>query len=328
MKDYRDIAKAFLERGLTTVPVGADKQSLTNWTRYQQRHITEEEIEMYFKKCFGIAVLTGGPNNLECIDFDTKYSLSSTLMERFKKECDPKVLEKLYVQQTKSGGYHWVYETDVIEPNQKLACRETTAYEKDETYRENFSNPSTRDIAAKIAANDKSRVLIETRGGSLKENVPTSNGYFLIAPTPGYKKVFGSIQKLTNAERNHLIEVARSFNEYRKAHKNYKQDSYNRSGDSPFTAYNEKGDVLGLLLGHGWTEVKSYGSTYRLRRPGNPDSKSSALLDLDQRKFSVFTSSSSSFEPNESYSPSDVFIELEADGDTSLAYQMLKELNY
>jgi hypothetical protein len=327
MGDFIKIAKKYLSAGITTIPVGADKQPRVNWTKYQKKHITNKEIEKYFGDCFGIAVLTGGLNGIECIDIDTKYDLSGDLAERYKLNCNKNILNKLWVQQTRSGGYHWIYKTDIHEPNQKLASRKTTPYEKHATYMENFSNEGTKEIAANVASGDKSRVLIETRGGEMKNGEPASKGYFLVAPTPSYKKLFGSLTKLTDDERNHLITEARKFNEYTVNVRNYKRDKVNREGESPFEKYNNNGDVLGLLLNHGWSVVSQTGNYVRLRRPGNPESKSSALLDLGTRIFNIF-STSCVLEPGKGYTPSDLFIELGADGDTMEAYKLLKELGY
>lgn len=328
--DYRELAKVYLKKGYTLIPVGADKQPTINWTKYQKRHITEEEIEKYFKDCYAVACLTGGPNGLECLDFDLKYDLSGDLMDRVKNSCDPEVLEKMYVQKTKNGGFHWVYKTDVSMPNSKLASRNTTAYERHQTYLDNFNNASKRDIATSAAFNDKIRVLIETRGGIVDNGVKVSKGYFLISPSPGYEYVFGKINKISDSERDSLVEVCRSFNEVFRAHKNFNRDKTMSSEGNPFTEYNEKGDALKLLFEHGWSEAfnnNPRSKSIRLVRPGNPDSKSSALFDTESKKFNVFTTSTI-FDSNETYNPVDIFIELECNGDTKEAYVKLKELGY
>lgn len=329
MGDFRSIALSYLSNGLTTIPVGADKQPTINWTKYQTKHITEKEIEMYFKNCHGIAVLTGGLNGIECIDLDMKYDLSGSLNDRYKAVCDPTILSKLWVQATRNKGFHWVYKTNIVEPSQHLARRETTPYEKYATLMDHFNDPKSREIAFNVAAGDKARVLIETRGGEIKDGINYSKGYFLVAPSPGYAKLFGSLNFLEDEERNHLIEKAREFNEYFSKVKNYKRDALNKKhdGDSPFDNFNVNGDPLDLLFIHGWSEVSSSGNYYRLRRPGNPDSKSSALIDMGTKLFNVFTTSTS-FEVNKPYTPSDLFIELECNGDTILAYTKLKELGY
>jgi hypothetical protein len=327
MADYRDVAYQMLEKGYTVIPVGADKQPTINWTKVQKRHITENEIESYFHNCYGVALLTGGLNRLEAIDFDLKYDLTKGLMDRIKEAIPVELLSKMFVQKTRNGGYHWIYKCEKIEQNQKLATRETTVYEKHVSYMDAFNNSSSRDKAWKIIGNDKSRVLIETRGGTKEGDELVSKGYVLITPTPGYEYVYGSINEITVEERDFLISTMREFNEYFPEKVNYKLAKFYREGDNPFTNFNENGDVLAVLYENGWEEVTSNRYNVRLRRPGNPDSKSSALFDMNKRVFNVF-STSCDFENGKGYSPVDVFLELECNGDLNLCFKKLKELGY
>lgn len=323
MQDFREIAKSFIAAGISVIPVKADKQPTINWLNYQSKLMTLEEADKYFKNCFGVAVVT---RNIECIDFDLKYSMTSDLMGRIKEKVPIELLQKMWVQKTMSGGFHWLYETDVAEPNQKLACRYTTAYEKHETYMEAFSCVKTRENAIKIAFNDKSRVLVETRGSIVERGERVGKGYFLVAPTPGYEYIFGKLQKITDEERNLLISIMREFNEVTTPHNNPKINRAKKSCDvDVFSWYNTEGDVLGQLYSCGWELASESGKNHRLRRPGNPNSKSSALFDSDSRVFTVF-STSNNFEPNKGYSPVDVFLELECENDLTLGYEKLLEL--
>ena len=323
MQDFREIAKAFISQGISAIPVKADKQPTINWLKYQVNAMTEEEVDKYFKKCFGIALVT---KDIECIDFDLKYSLTSDLMDRVKEKVPVEILKKVWVQKTTSGGFHWLYLTDVAEPNQKLACRPTTAYERHNTYIEAFNSPKNREKALKIALNDKSKVLIETRGSIMENGVRTGKGYFLVAPSPGYEYVYGKLQKLTNEERNLLISVMREFNEVITPVNNHKlAKAVKNAGVDVFTWFNEEGDVLSVLYENGWELVNNNGKNYRLRRPGNPNSKSSALFDSDTNVFTVY-STSNNFEPNKGYSAVDVFLELECENDLNVCYTKLMEL--
>jgi hypothetical protein len=323
MQDYRELAKQFIRNGIGVIPVKADKQPTINWIKYQVDMMSGEDVERYFKSCFGVAVVT---KNIECIDFDLKYSLRSDFMDTIKEKVPTEILGKMWVQKTVSGGFHWLYLTDVAEPNQKLACRYTTAYERHETYMEAFNDSKTRNNASKIGANDKSRVLIETRGSIIENGKRVGKGYFLVAPTPGYEHIYGKLQKITDEEREILISVMREFNEVLVPKNNPKLSKFKKGSDvDVFSWYNEEGDVLGLLYSCGWELVSDNGKNYRLRRPGNPASKSSALFDSDSRVFTVF-STSNNFEPNKGYSPVDVFLELECGNDLQCAYEKLLEL--
>jgi hypothetical protein len=109
--------------------------------------------------------------------------------------------------------------------------------------------------------------------------------------------------------------------------KNYKLTKYADRDVNPFENYNERGDSLGLLIDNGWEIVSENGHNVRMRRPGSPDSKSSALFDKDTRIFNVF-STSTVFEPNVGYTPVNVFIKIECDDDTQLAYEKLVEQGF
>lgn len=321
MGDFREEAKAFKERGISAIPVKSDKLPTVNWIKYQVDPMTDEQIGMYFKDCFGIALIT---KNLECCDVDLKYDLSGDLIDRMKEKVPVEILEKLWVQKTMSGGYHWLYLTDVAEPNQKLASRYTTPYERHETYMEAFSDPRKRGKASNIGAGDKQRVLIETRGSVIENGKRVGKGYFLAAPTPGYEYVYGKLQKLSDDERNQLISICREFNEVIEVKPNFKLNKYKKPDEDIFTWYNENADVVALLLDHGWEEVYSGGKNVRLKRAGNTNAKSSALFDNDTRVFNVF-STSTSFEVNKGYSAVDVLLELECGNDTQVAYDKIME---
>src|SRR5690606_5045467 len=142
--------------------------AISRWGVFQITAMTNEEVEKYFKDCWGIALLCGGKWRVVGLDFDLKYDLTGTLFNRFKKELPKELLKKMYVQTTMNKGYHFVFRAPNtrLRGNQKLASRATTPYERDETYRDAFDDPKTRDKATKIAHGDKSRVLIETRSGT------------------------------------------------------------------------------------------------------------------------------------------------------------------
>ena len=68
--------------------------------------------------------------------------------------------------------------------------------------------------------------------------------------------------------------------------------------------------------------ARSRGKSIRLKRAGNPKSGSSALFDTDSRILNVF-STSTCFDVNRGYSPTDIFVLLECEGDLSLAFRKL-----
>jgi hypothetical protein len=327
MPDFRDRAKKWIEKGYSVIPVNSRKNpSIPRWGVYQTRTMTNDEIEQYFKDTFGIALLCGGKWGVVGLDFDLKYDLTETLFERYKEIVPKEILKKMFVQKTKNDGYHFIFKAPASRmfSNQKLASRYTTAYERDRTYREAFADPETRDKATKIAHNDKSRILIETRSGS-KE---AAGGYVLISPTEGYSRVYGSIKTINEEEYDTLMNAARQLNEVRDLHSRSKNYNFETKWVvDPFEHYNEEGDIIELLIDNGWTVIEESGKNVRFKRPGQVHSNSSALYDKDRRIFNCF-STSTEFEPTKGYNPVSVFTMLECDNDFSLTYKKLVDLGY
>lgn len=325
MSNYVELAKAYSKKGYSVIPVTSEKvPAIRNWGVWQVRPMTEIECEQHFKDCYGIALLMGGKKSLTAIDFDLKYDLSGDLFERYKKTLPVELLKKMYVQTTKNNGFHFIFSSPTVEPNQKLASRYTTADEKHQTYMKAYQDPKNKDKALKMASNDKSRVLIETRGGSPS----TCGGYVLVSPTPGYVHTFGKIQDISKEEYDLILESARSFNQIVEEKADIRLEKYKEWELSPFVDYNTRGDVLSVLYESGWEECSNgYGNSVRLRRAGAVTSASSALFDPETRLFNCF-STSTSFDVNRSYTPVDIFMELECEGDISLAFRKLMEMGF
>lgn len=312
--------------GLQFIPVNEFKQpTVKDWQTTIKKHD--------LSKCYGVGLVCGTPSgNVEALDFDLKYSLSPTFFEDYKQAVNsqmPDLLKKMVVQKTKNNGYHFIYRCEGIQGNLKLANRHTTDVEKQDTYELTYRNEVTKsseDVAIKLAKkaseNDKVRVLIESRG---------IGGQIVIAPTTGYEIVFGdlySITEITKEERECLFSTARMFNEvYEEViiPKTYKIEK--TQGKSPFEDYNERGDVVQLLVNNGWKVVSTKGKKTMVLRSGNSTAKSSGNFDHERNWFSVFTTSTE-FEPARAYLPYAVFAYLECNKDFSLASKKLLELGY
>jgi len=323
--DFRKIAKKYIEQGFWVIPVNYLKEpSVPNWYNLQTRPMTEEEVERYFKKCHGIALLMGGIPRLFAVDFDLKYSLNPNLYEEVKGKIPKEILEKTYVQTTKNKGFHWLYKVPKsrLFGNEKFASRKTTKYERDSKYKELYSDPKVVD-PIKAANNYKYLVLLESRSGSSTN----CGGYVLMPPTEGYKYIYGKINELTEKEYDILTETLRTFNEVREL--DYKEKSTYSNTDwsiDPWEDYNERGDVVNLLIDNGWDVVYENSKVIRLKRPGS-NTKSSALFDVERKVFNCF-STSTQFDVNKGYSPSSLFTILECEGNPRLAYKTLINLNF
>lgn len=314
--------------GLQFVPVDAGKKPIPKkW----QTTITKYDLS----NVEGVGLVCGVPSgNLEALDFDLKYDLSGDLFESYKKsvsKVDKSLLSKMVVQKTRSNGYHFLYRCSVIFGNTKLASRHTTEQERDKTYRDTYSAEIVKDDvddaiaksrAEKAYEGDKKRTLIETRG---------LGGQVVVAPSAGYDFVFGdliSISEITPEERDILITVARSFNEYfEEVIVPKSQQQKKTKGLSPFDDYNERGDIVGLLQNHGWKVVSHKGKKTHFLRPGQTTAQTSGNYDHDLKWFSVFTTSSE-FNPEHGYRPYAVFATLECNKDFSEAAKKLLDMGY
>jgi predicted DNA-binding protein YlxM (UPF0122 family) len=311
---------------LQFIPVNENKRPIpTDWQK------AKKQYDLRNLKAVGLVCgrLSGG---VEAIDIDLKYDLTGKLYERYKRqihETDPTLLAKLVVQRTKSGGYHFIYRCTQIGGNTKLANRPTTKDEKQATFAKTLKAEQAKgtdeikakEIAIKAADNDKVRVLIETRG---------EGGQIVCHPSPGYEFVhgdFASIQDITPDQRETLFNIARQFNATQEEFKPHHPESKKQKGLTPFEDYNERGDIVGLLINNGWKEVGKRGAKVFFLRPGQTSAATSGNYDLDRRWFTVFTTSSQ-FEPEKAYLPYAVFAFLECSGNFTDASRKLYDMGY
>ena len=343
MSNIKDICKEYLSYNLSVIPTTADKlPALYSWEDLQHKLLSKEEVDTLFKggvirteiereitkkdktkfiakgiKSFidpvGIGIITGAiSGNLEVIDVDTKYDITGSLWEELKALIEgnlPEIYNSLVIAQTKSGGYHIYYKCSQIGRNDKLANRFTTDQERT------------------IHKNEKIKVLIETRGEGGYVIAPTTTGYKYIQGEPG------NIPTITPQQRDILFSIAKSFNEVEeekpkeKTTTNNINNSNSSTSLSPFEDYYNRGDIVSLLESKGWSIVNQQGQRVNLKRPGNTDTKSSGNYHTEKRLLRVF-SSSTEFDIDKAYTPTEVFILLECNGDKKEAYKKLLALGY
>ena len=313
--------------GLQFIPVNENKQPLVKgWQDTIAKH--------NLSNCYGVGLVCGKVSGgIEVIDADEKYSLDGKLFENYKKEIhrqNPTLLKKLVIAKTVNNGYHVIYRCEKIEGNLKLANRETTAEEKETTYKKSYDAASiagkndsdAKTFAKKSSDNDKVRVLLESRG---------VGGMIVCSPTKGYDFIFGDLQSIstiTPNERDLLFAVARQFNEYlEEAVTHTAKEVPKTAGLSPFEDFDNRGDVVSLLEKNGWKIVKQKGQKTLLLRPGQSTAESSGNYDHARKWFSVFTTSTE-FEPQKAYRPYAVFAILECNKNFSDASRKLLDLGY
>lgn len=261
---------------LPAVPKG--ESWLTGWNN-----------EFEYTKSYGIGIVCGQPSGgLECIDFDNHFGdAKQVLSDYLQIEEIREIYEKhkLPIQATVSGGFHLLYRCSVIEGNQKLASRpkydaDNKKYKKD--------------------------VLIETRG---------EGGYFCIEPTPGYKLVrnsFDKIQNITPNEREILLSGCRSFNTFAEVKVKPEENKDlpgNRFNNDP-SSVNE---MQSVLRENGWSEPREG----LWLRPGKTKGISATMNRVATGIFYNFSTSSHPFEDLHAYTAFQVIALLKYNGDFS-----------
>jgi len=257
------------------IPKGTSWKGGQGWT-----------YEKEYSKCYGIGLITGAASGgLECIDFDNHFGdAKDVLSEFFKMEGVKDIIQKhqLPVESTVSGGFHLIYRCEVIEGNKKLANRPRLLED----------------------GNTIDDVLIETRG---------EGGYFVVAPTPGYRVIYNDILKVANIsseERDVLLSSCRTFNKSAKIIQKSEEEK-DRAGDMYNRSAGAIDDMMFALREHGWVEVKDG----IWRRPGKSKGISATLGRVAPGIFYNFSSSASPFESEKGYTPFAVVSILKYGGD-------------
>jgi hypothetical protein len=270
-----DTALQALELGLSPVPPvedgtkrpladvldgvdGSGKPRFT-WKPYQTTPATAAHVRSWFtngRKSIGLAT---GVQGLECFEFDCRATYDDFLEAAIEAGLGNLVerVRKGYEEFTPGGGVHWLYYSDEVHGNTKLAER---------------ANPT--DPGKRV-------VLIETRG---------EGGFIIIAPANGkvhptggaYRLVSGrltSISTLLSSERDELWELARTFDEMVKEAEPDPTDSftmtvpgkhvgYPKQGKRPGDDFAERMPWEGILDPHGWVKAFTRGDDAYWRRPG------------------------------------------------------------
>lgn len=276
----RDIAKEYINYGLSVLPCKLDKSPDVNGT--WKGGISDLSL---YDNANGIGIICGEiSGGLECLDFDCHFGDAKETLTRFIEEIKDLYLKyKFTIEETQNGGYHVLYRCKKIDGNLKLA---------------------SKPLLDKKTNKWKPDAIIETRG---------EGGYFVAAPTKGYKVLRGNIldiPEITESERKYIIEVCKSFNEWN----DIKRDIY-EDKDKPGDLYNRDiasiEEMKSCLKANGWTEVNSH----NWRRPDKKEGISATIGKVAANVFYNFSSNAYPFEPNSGYMPFQVLGLLKYDGD-------------
>ena len=292
MTTTQQAASKYLEHGYSPIPLvsGQKRPLLKDWTKYKETPI--EDLNLFTTDSLGLVC---GYNGLEVLDIDAKHFTGNEFEEYIEllEANGPGLLAKMVIQQTPSGGFHFLYRCEVIEGNQKLAKNEA----KEVTY-------ETRGIGGQVAA----------------------------WPTPGYKleTKASAIQWITPEERDILLDCARELDKTPKVEIRYeapKQALANNEELTPWADYNEKIDCLTLLQSYGWTIVREDSKYVYVKRPGTTDARDSGKIFKDTGKLWVW-STSTELEAEVLYNPFALYTALEHSNDFKAAGRALKAEGY
>ena len=170
---FRKYAKRFIELELNPVPVKKGSKAPVRVGHHKP--ISVDEVDLFDFDEIGLS--TGYSSlNLQALDFDTKNADDpEAYMEEFDSRVPTNLFNKLVIQRTPSGGFHYIFRCDEIESSQKLS------------------------------RNKKGEGIIETRA---------LNSYIKCFPSEGYEMVqgnFGAISIITADEKNFLFTIARQM---------------------------------------------------------------------------------------------------------------------
>lgn len=298
--------KKLREIGISSIPVAQDKKPKVAWKEYQKRLPSIQECEGWDSiKSDGIAVVCGRiSGNLEVIDIDNKFEMAEQIYEDITRKITAQridLLDKLVFEKSKNNGYHIIYRCNKIEGNKKLAIYED------------------------LNSGEKATV-IETRG---------EGGYCIVHPTPHYERIQKNIlwvEEITEEERDYLFNLCKLYNNVQDSdkkievseQKNEIKTNKNTDEIDIFKWYNERDDFIDVLKNHNWSIEKEINDDIYFTRPGK-NKGTSATFSKKIRSFFVFSSNAYPFEDWQSYTPFDVFMILEANGDLKEAVKKLLE---
>lgn len=303
-------ALAYLAAGLAPLPIKDDgsKQPLVKWLDYQERAPELRDINRWFGNGQdGLGVVTGAVSGgLEVIDIDAAELVQPFLAAV--EQAMPGLIERLPRERTPRNGAHLFYRCPGhIEQNQKLARSVTKS------------------------------VLIETRGeGGFCVTAPTTGRYH--ATGNPYEMEHGelvAIPQITQEERDALLAIARSYNQYiQPSHApSAGNGDGNGEGNRPGDDFNERATWADVLEPHGWKMLRVQAKAEIWQRPGKDGPGGSAIAGGKSPRTGfgelyVYSSNALPFEPEQGYTKFHAYALLNHNGDYKEAAKTLAKAGY
>ena len=289
------IAKKYLAHGFSPIPLidGEKRPSIRNWQQYGVEPMGLQEAESLFQNTGSIGLVMGF-DGIQCLDIDAKHFRDKeyeVFCERLEEE-SPGLKDKMIIQTTRSGGFHWIFKCDEIAGNQKLA------------------------------RNIDGEVTFETRG---------RGGQIVTYPSKGYK-ILGKItnvKRISPVERDVIFRVARTMDEMQKevVVESKRIGDIQTQDQTPWGEFRATHTALDILQRYGWSIVGESSKYIYLLRPGSTDSKTSGVIFKDTELFWPWTTSSA-FEAEMPYDGFQCYTLLEHGGSFDEAIKDIREQGY
>ena len=290
--DIVKIAQRYRDAGCSPIPLRRDSKipALKGWQKHADAPIEDFSV---FASTNGIGLVMGY-DGMQCLDIDAKHFEGNeydTFVNLINDNA-PGLMEKMVIQQTQSGGWHWIFKCSDIAGNEKLA------------------------------KNKNGEAIFETRG---------KGGQIVVWPTKGYK-IKGKITdvvEISPDERNVIWSCARMMDATppkAEPMKNQPNDSvYNGEVDetTPWGDFRSRFTVLDVLTSAGWTIVRENERMVYVLRPGDTKAESSGVVFKDSGFFFPFTTSTQ-FEAEQAYDAFQAFVVLVHNGDFQSAIRDLR----
>jgi len=339
---------------LAVLPVHANgtKAPAKNWKDYQAQLPTTDELRGWFgtDTYDGLGVITGAVSgNLEMFEVEGRAGhLVAPLAQLLADNGFGDLWDRLcggYLEQSPSGGLHWLYRVDgPARPNTKIARRPSTSaelLEHQNAEREKANTNLEGDMLAKRLAKLESltcenvpQVLIETRG---------EGGFTVTAPSCGrthlsglpWRALAGSIETLpviSVDDRDALYAIANMLDEMPAVAEPVRtlRPAGEIPGTRPGDDFNARATWDDILTPHGWQRTKSFGGDcWGWVRPGKtPRDGISATTGRNEADNIYVFSTSTEFETERAYSKFAAHTLLEHAGDYSAAARQLRADGY
>ncbi len=121
----RDAAYRYIDAGYRVLPADARRKfpTLASYKQYRNKPPTDKQNETWFSSANAVCILTGEVSgSLEVLDFDQggrAFDAWCDLVE----EHDSRLLQRLVVQKSQSGGRHVFFRNELLTPKSDVHAR-------------------------------------------------------------------------------------------------------------------------------------------------------------------------------------------------------------